>query len=132
MRHDVLAAWQRVEEVLQPEGINRIGLRYINRVNKAIVQDRPSMWFVANDYISAGFLRSGPGFLLREEIHLDAENILIITLGDPQSDADGGHGAIIFDLDRIVEREVPTGRRFNAGDGSLTYRCLGSVLLSKR
>jgi uncharacterized protein (TIGR04255 family) len=41
---------------------------------------------------------------------LDAENILIITLGDPQSEADGGHGTIIFDLDRIVEREVPTGQ----------------------
>ena len=110
MRHDVLAAWQRVEEVLQPEVINRIGLRYINRINKETAQDRPSTWFVANDYISAGFLRSGPGFLLREEIHLDAENILIITLGDPQSEADGGHGTIIFDLDRIVEREVPIGQ----------------------
>lgn len=110
MRHDVLAAWQRVEEVLQPEVINRIGLRYINRINKETAQDRPGTWFVANDYISAGFLRSGPRFLLREEIHLDALNILIITLGDPQSDADGGHGAIIFDIDRIVEREVPTGQ----------------------
>lgn len=110
MHHDVLAAWQRVEEVLQPELINRIGLRYINRINKETAQDRPSTWFVANDYLSAGFLRSGPGFLLREEIHLDAENILIITLGDPQSDADGEHGAIIFDIDRIVEREVPTGQ----------------------
>ena len=110
MHHDVLAAWQRVEEVLQPEVINRIGLRYINRITKETAQDRPSTWFVANDYISAGFLRSGPGFLLREEIHVDAENILIITLGDPQLEADGGHGTIIFDLDRIVEREVPTGQ----------------------
>src|SRR6266446_3159793 len=32
MRHDVLEAWQRVEEVLQPEVINRIGLRYIDRI----------------------------------------------------------------------------------------------------
>ena len=110
MRRDVLAAWQRVEEVLQPEVINRIGLRYINRIEKETEQDRPSTWFVANDYISAGFLRSEPGFLLREEIHLDAENILIITLGDPKSDMDVGHGAIIFDIDRIVEREVPTGQ----------------------
>src|SRR6266567_8700344 len=47
-------------------------------------QDRPGTWLVANDYISAGLLRSEPGFLLREEIHLDAENILIITLGDPK------------------------------------------------
>ena len=106
MRRDVLSAWQRVKEVLQPEVINRIGLRYINRITKETTQDRPGTWFVANDYIPVGFLRSGPGFLLREEIHLGAENILIITLGDPKSEADEGHGAIIFDIDPIVEREV--------------------------
>jgi uncharacterized protein (TIGR04255 family) len=106
MRRDVLAAWQRVEEVLQPEVINRIGLRYINRIEKETQQDRAGTWLVANDYISDGVLRSEPGFLLREEVHLDTENILIITLGDPKSDVDIGHGAIIFDIDRIVEREV--------------------------
>jgi len=74
------AVWRRVEEVLQPEVINRIGLRYINRIDKETEQDRPGTWFVAKDYIPVGFLRSEPGFLLREEIHLDAENILIITL----------------------------------------------------
>ncbi|MBA2395332.1 MAG: TIGR04255 family protein [Ktedonobacteraceae bacterium] len=110
MRHDVLAAWQRVEEVLQPEEINRIGLRYINRINKETAQERPSAWFVANDYISAGFLRSEPGFLLREEIHLDAENILIITLGDNLPDAGAEHGAIIIDIDRIFERAVSPGQ----------------------
>lgn len=110
MRHDVLAAWQRVEDVLQPELINRIGLRYINRINKETEQDHLSRWFIANDYIPAGFLRSGPGFLLREEIHLDAENRLIITLGDLQAGVDEQYGAIIFDIDRIVEREAPTGQ----------------------
>ncbi len=79
--------------------MNRIGLRYINRINKETEQDRPGTWLVANDYISAGLLRSEPGFLLREEIHLDAENILIITLGDPKSDLDAGHRAIIFDME---------------------------------
>jgi len=108
MRRDVLAAWKRVEEVLQSETINRIGLRYINRIEKETEQDRPGIWLVANDYISDGILRSAPGFLLREEIHLDTENILIITLGDTKSDVDPGYGAIIFDIDRIVEREIST------------------------
>ena len=31
-------------------------------------------------------------------------------MGDPKSDVDIGHGAIIFDIDRIVECEVPTGQ----------------------
>ncbi len=111
MRRDVLAAWQRVEEVLQPEVINRIGLRYINRIEKETEQDRPGTWLVANDYISDGILRSEPGFLLREEVHLDAENILIITLGDPKLDVNSEYGAIIFDIDRIVEREILTRQK---------------------
>jgi uncharacterized protein (TIGR04255 family) len=111
MRRDVLAAWQRVEEVLQPEIIDRIGLRYINQIEKETEQDRPSTWLVANDYIPDGILRSESGFLLREEIHLDIENILIITLGDPKSDVDAGHGTIILDIDRIVEREALTGQK---------------------
>jgi uncharacterized protein (TIGR04255 family) len=110
MRRDVLAAWQRVEEVLQPEVINHIGLRYINRIEKETEQDRLDTWLVANDYIPVGILRSESGFLLREEIHLNTENILIITLGDLKSDVDTGHGAIIFDIDRIVEREILTGQ----------------------
>jgi uncharacterized protein (TIGR04255 family) len=86
------------------------GLRYINRINKETEQDHLSMWFIANDYIPAGFLRSESGFLLREEIHVDAENRLITTLGDLQAGVDEQYGATIFDIDRIVEREVPTGQ----------------------
>lgn len=108
MRRDVLAAWQRVEEVLQPEVIHRLGLRYINRIEKETEQDYPGKWLVANDYISNGILLSAAGFLLREEIHLDTENILIITLGDTKSDVDAGYGNIIFDLDRVVERAIST------------------------
>ena len=63
-----------------------------------------------NDYISNGILRSEPGFLLRVETHLDAENILIITLGDTKPGMDTEHGAVIFDIDRIVEREILTGQ----------------------
>ncbi len=110
MRRDVLAAWQRIEEIFQPEAINRVGLRYINRIEKETEQDHLGTWLVANDYIPVGILRSEPGFLLREEIHLNTENILIITLGDPKSGVDAGHGAIIFDIDRIVEQEILTGQ----------------------
>lgn len=106
MRSDVLAAWQHIEEILQPAVISRIGLRYINRIEKVTAEDRPGTWLIANEYISEGILSSESGFLLREELHLDAENILIITLGDPPLEISSGHGAIIFDIDRIVERQI--------------------------
>ncbi len=108
MRSDALAAWQQAEEVLNPKIIDRIGLRYINRIEKETGRDRPGDWLVVTDYISQGVLRSESGFLLRVETHLDAENILIITLGDTKGELKGEHGTIIFDIDRIVEREMVT------------------------
>ncbi|HWS84831.1 MAG TPA: TIGR04255 family protein [Ktedonobacteraceae bacterium] len=111
MRRDALAAWQQVEEVLQPEVINRIGIRYINRIEKETEQDHLGTWLVANDYIPNGILRSEPGSLLRLQTRLDTENSLIITLGDTQSEVNG-EGVIIFDIDRIFEREMATGQEF--------------------
>ncbi len=105
MRNDVLSAWQQVEDVLKPEVITRIGLRYINRFDKETDQDHLGDWLVANDYIPNGILSSEPGFLLRIQVHLNFENVLIITLGDTKSEF-GGQGAIIFDIDRIVEKEI--------------------------
>ena len=106
MRSDVLVIWQRVEEVLQPEVITRLGLRYINRIVKETEEDRPGTWLTENAYIPKGILETDPGFLLRVETHLDDENRLILTLGDTKSEEDGPYGAIIFDIDRMVKREI--------------------------
>lgn len=112
MRDDALAAWQQVEKVLYPEVIERIGLRYINRIEKDTHQDRLGDWLLETDYISKAVLSSQPGFLLRVETHLDAENMLILTIGDTQANLEGEHEAIIFDIDRIVEREIVLSREF--------------------
>lgn len=101
-----LAAWQKVEDVLEPEIISRVGLRYINRIAKETAQDRLTDWLRATEYIPEGILHSEAGFLLRLQSHLDKDNTLIVTLGDTTPDAESPQGAIIFDLDRIVEREI--------------------------
>jgi uncharacterized protein (TIGR04255 family) len=108
MLHDVLEAWKNVESVLHPRIINHIGLRYINRIEKETEQDSIKTWLVTNEYIPKGIIDSEPGFLLREEIHLNTENILIITLGDSTSDENTKYGSIIFDIDRITEQNIPT------------------------
>lgn len=106
MQNDVLNAWQNVENVVQPELITRVGLRYINRIQKTDEQEKPYSWLKANDYIPDGILRSDIGFLLRVETHLNKENVLIITLGDTKPDKDAQFGTIIFDIDRIIEGDI--------------------------
>lgn len=106
MKDDVLAAWQKIAEVLQPTTIFRIGLRYINRIEKETEQDRAADWLVTNDFIPKSILQSEKGFLLRVQTHLNAENLVIVTLGDTQVISETEFGGIIFDIDRIVEREI--------------------------
>ena len=108
MRQDALTAWRQVEEVLMPEAINRIGLRYINRIEKETISDRAGDWLEATEYIPQGILHSEAGFLLRVQTHLNAQNMLIITLGDTESESKDG--SIIFDIDRIVEKEPLGGQ----------------------
>jgi uncharacterized protein (TIGR04255 family) len=108
MMNDTLSIWEQVKEVLHPGAINRIGLRFINRINREVEQERPGDWFVANNYFPKTVLNSEPGFLMRVQTRLDRENTLIVTLGDIGPESGSAFGAFIFDIDRIVERELST------------------------
>lgn len=107
MRGDILAAWKQTIDILNPEAINRVGLRYINRFTIETSEDRLGEWLQANYYIPESVLNSKPGFFLREQVRLDIENVLIITLGDTKTDLNKGYGAVVFDIDRIVEKDMP-------------------------
>ncbi len=107
MSRDILAAWDQVLDVLNPEAINRVGLRYINRFTVETPEDGLGEWLKANYYIPESVLSSEPGFFLREQVRLDIENVLIITLGDTKTDLNNGYRAVVFDIDRIVEKDMP-------------------------
>jgi uncharacterized protein (TIGR04255 family) len=98
--------WRRTSELLVPGRVTRIGLRYINRVPRETEDQKPSEWFRTTDYIAPAVLRSEPGLLSRVETRLDAENRVIVTLGDQGASASEASGAFILDIDRIVEKEV--------------------------
>jgi len=104
MRKDVLKAWKQAQETLQPSTVTRIGLRFINCIERESQEDRPANWLKATDYIPPGVLTSEPGFLSRVEARLDSQNRIIVTLG---FQSEGAHGAVVLDIDRIVETEFP-------------------------
>lgn len=109
VRKDALAAWQNLEVVLLPDAITRIGLRYINRIEKETEQDCPGNWLTATDYIPSGVLRSEPGFLSRTQVRFNTRDLLIVTLGDFKPNMGGGYGSIVFDIDRVTEQEIVPG-----------------------
>jgi uncharacterized protein (TIGR04255 family) len=98
--------WRRTSELLAPRTVSRIGLRFINRVPKESEDQRPCAWFKTTDYIAPAVLSSGAGLLSRVEARLNAENRIIVTLGDQAALPPGASGAFILDIDRIVEKDL--------------------------
>jgi uncharacterized protein (TIGR04255 family) len=87
--------------------VTRVGLRYINQIARTSDKDRPKEWIKTNDYVAPIVLDSPqPGFLSRVEAHLDIENSIIVTLGDQPPGPSGDYGVIIFDIDRVSQRNL--------------------------
>jgi uncharacterized protein (TIGR04255 family) len=104
VRRVTLEAWSQARAVLQPAEIVRVGLRYVNRVEREFPEQKPGEWFRATDYIAPAILGSVPGFLSRVESRLDNQNRVIVTLGEGEST--GSMRSLVFDIDRITERSV--------------------------
>lgn len=106
MNRDVLEAWKRAGEVVKPAWITRIGLRYINRIERTHPDEPPGDWLAPSDYIPKSVLSTLPGFFSRLEIRTDPHNRLIVTLGESQGDSEQAPNAIVFDIDCIVEKRL--------------------------
>ncbi len=107
MRRRVLSAWQQACSALKPAKITQVGLRYINRIDEIDETGTPGDWFKPSDYLPAGVLQSKGSFLSRVESQIDSENRIVVTLAEVQSDDQERKKGIVFDIDRIVEKELP-------------------------
>src|SRR5947209_19812509 len=99
MRHDALTAWQQVADIVRPEAIVRISVRYTNQISRETDQARPGDWLLANDYIPKTVLYSAPGFLSRTQTLLDSDNAFIVLLADIGPTSESKYGAIVLDID---------------------------------
>jgi uncharacterized protein (TIGR04255 family) len=100
---DIKYAWNNFCQVAQPKLITRLGLRYINGIERNIASERLEYWLKPCDYIPSVVLRSAPGFSSRVTTRLDTKNRLTVVLSDQTSD---NSGTFIFDIDRISEQSI--------------------------
>jgi uncharacterized protein (TIGR04255 family) len=104
---DIGYAWAKMCDVVNPTFVTRIGLRYINRIERSVPNETLGTWLTSTDYIPPGVLRSDPGFGARVSVRLDNQNGLTVSTGDQEA-GPGSHGAFILDIDRFVESELST------------------------
>lgn len=113
-RDYVLESWSRLREELRVSKVERVGLRYVNRVERRALAEAPSRWLVQTDYVPGAVLKSAGRFLSRVECRNDDENATIVTIGINQQSLDEP-GALIFDIDRIRDETVaPDGDKMLA------------------
>lgn len=106
MRNDVLDAWKKLTKIVKVISIERIGLRYINHILKTSGEEKAGDWLSKNDYIAKSVLDSLPGFFSRIEIRKSEHHRRIVTIGELQESPEMKNGAIILDIDCIMEKEI--------------------------
>jgi uncharacterized protein (TIGR04255 family) len=100
LHRDILQAWKWTEDILQPAGITRIGLRYIDFLPKLDPDERAGDWLAPNAFVGVAALSSLPGFLSRVEVHPDQEKRSVVTVAEVPG-AEGSH--FVLDIDCIAE-----------------------------
>ena len=106
-KEDILRTWSHATAVVNPVTVTRVGLRYINRIFKTNERQEPAEWLRANAFLPAAALTSCPGFSARTESAADGANRTIVTLRDERPGESSRYGAIILDIDRIIEESTP-------------------------
>ncbi len=106
MLEDIEYAFEHLISVVCPERVVRIGLRYINRIERSHPEENLSAWFSPSDYIPEYLLQSKSGFFSMTHTKMDDNNRLNIIIGE-QSGPQPSAPAFIFDIDRLLENELP-------------------------
>jgi len=106
VREDIMAGWRDAVAVTGASVVRRIGLRYIDRIERTRPDERPGEWIAPSQYIPQYVLSSLPGFLSRLEARPAEQDRVIITLGEVAGTAEQP-GAFMLDIDCIVEKSIP-------------------------
>jgi uncharacterized protein (TIGR04255 family) len=102
---DIIYTWERIRKVVSPNMITRIGIRYLNGIERSSPDETLDKWLITNQYISSSVLQSKPRFELQSSINLDNGNRIQVIITD-RPPAPNGYGTFIFDIDRVMEQTI--------------------------
>lgn len=97
----ILNNWKKIDSVIRPKEITKVGLRYINRIKLDTERAYLSDWLKSTEDLPPMLIRSRGHFLGRLETSPEPNSLKLITLGPQDPSPDAPQGAIIFDIDRI-------------------------------
>lgn len=97
-------AWSLFQRTASPVGLNRIGLRYINRIPKRTPTELVSVWLRSAEFLPAKILDSQEGYHSRLQVTLAPNRRMVVSVGELEEE--GGKRAIVLDIDTIRAAHV--------------------------
>jgi uncharacterized protein (TIGR04255 family) len=106
VKNEILEKWQLLEPLLRPDAIERIGLRYINRIPSGR-HTRVADWLRQSPFIPGAIDRVEAGIKYRFEAGFSADDTIIVSVFRDLSEI--RNGDILLDLDRgnFPRRQLP-------------------------
>lgn len=101
MYEDIQAAWQTVQEILVPQQVDSLTLRYLNRVPLPQPLGAAHRWLIAGDYLPPAVVNSVPPFQSRVQTGTGTENVTTLTVAQPIL-SDDTNFAMIVDIERTI------------------------------
>ena len=100
----ILDYWKKFYYVINPEQIIRIGLRYINRIERKKADELPEIWLKTSDYIPKAVLSSRAEFISHLDFYKD-KNRIKVTLAEINNEILNKKD-IMFDIDCIAQKTI--------------------------
>ena len=110
--------WELYSKIVKPISIDRIALRYINRIEIPLPFDDFSEYILTNPQIAPGLPQALSHFLMRIEIPNDEIKAIAIIIQTMQKPTESQKLPLIFDIDAIkkanyTEKESDMWKDFN-------------------
>ncbi len=103
--------WDKVSPQLKPLGIEKIGLRYINRIPMSEVYPHLSYWLRPTENLPGSLLNSHAHFLARIESSPMVNHLRLVTIAKEQATPEAPFGGIFFDIDRVSQDKIAADNR---------------------
>lgn len=97
-------AWTALFEIMASLNIERIGLRYINRIPRGSPEEQVGEWLKNTDILPKRLLAQSKGYFFRTEIMEKQDQTLILSVAEEQSAHDTR--PIILDLDAVSMEKI--------------------------
>jgi uncharacterized protein (TIGR04255 family) len=104
VKSELQQVWPLVLQIIKPEAITRIGMRYINRISRRTSEEKLGYWLRPCQFVPDALLQSGPGYQMRLQGSVGVNDRVVLTIAHDPNDPKEMHGAVLFDIDRITER----------------------------